>query len=76
MFFAAVTEAWVEWMGRGAEEFLQGQYHTLFNASLHDTLPIRKGRERIAQKPTTRASTRNPPFSPESYTRLTTNWLH
>lgn len=52
MFFAAVTEVWVEWMGRGAEEFWQGQYHTLINASLHDTLPIRKGRERIAQKPT------------------------
>lgn len=43
MFFAAVTEVWVEWMGRGAEEFWQGQYHTLINASLHDTLPIRKG---------------------------------
>lgn len=50
MFFAAVTEVWVEWMGRGAEEFWQGQYHTLINASLHDTLPTRKGRERIAQK--------------------------
>ena len=43
MFFAAVTEVWVEWMGRGAEEFWQGQYHTLINASLYDTLPIRKG---------------------------------
>lgn len=43
MFFAAVTEVWVEWMGRGAEEFWQGQYHTLINASLHDTLPILKG---------------------------------
>ena len=43
MFFAAVTEVWVEWMGRGAEEFWQGQYHTLINASLHDTLLIRKG---------------------------------
>ena len=43
MFFAAVTEVWVEWMGRGAEEFWQGRYHTLINASLHDTLPIRKG---------------------------------
>ena len=43
MFFAAVTEVWVEWMGRGAEEFWQGQYHTLINASLNDTLPIRKG---------------------------------
>ena len=52
MFFAAVTEVWVEWMGRGAEEFWQGQYHTLINASLHDTLPIRKGGEKIAQKPT------------------------
>ena len=52
MFFAAVTEVWVEWMGRGAEEFWQGQYHTLINAPLHDTLPIRKGRERIAHKPT------------------------
>lgn len=52
MFFAAVTEVWVEWMGRGAEDFLQGQYHTHINAPLHDTLPIRKARERIAQKPT------------------------
>lgn len=52
MFFAAVTEVWVEWMGRGAEEFWQGQYLTLINASLHDTLPTRKGRERIAHKPT------------------------
>lgn len=43
MFFSAVTEVWVEWMGRGAEEFWQGQYHTLINAPLHDTLPIRKG---------------------------------
>ena len=43
MFFAAVTEVWVEWMGRGAEELWQGQYHTLINASLHDTLPIRMG---------------------------------